>query len=71
MFWQWFYTAMKFTREFLKGLWEDGLIEGFVTEKDMARFSKCEPGTFMLRFSNNVLGKNKRCQMNIFTQLIK
>ncbi|XP_031631251.1 signal transducer and activator of transcription 5A-like [Contarinia nasturtii] len=55
-FWQWFYGVMKFTREFIKELWEYDLIEGFVTEDDVYSLRNHPAGTFLLRFSESTLG---------------
>lgn len=56
-FWEWFYAIMKLTNEHLKGPWKDGLIHGFIGKKEAEyALKKCEPGTFMLRFSDSQLG---------------
>jgi hypothetical protein len=57
--WEWFYAAMKVTREHLRGPWNDGSIVGFIhkrTAEDL--LLKCQRGTFLLRFSDSELGKN-------------
>lgn len=56
-FWEWFYMVVKVTRDYLRTLWCDRLIMGFIQKKgaeDM--LSKCPPGTFLLRFSDSELG---------------
>jgi signal transducer and activator of transcription 5B len=56
-FWEWYYAAMKLTREHLRGPWNDNSIIGFIhkrTAEDM--LTKCPRGTFLLRFSDSELG---------------
>lgn len=56
-FWEWFYAAMKLTREHLRGPWNDNSIIGFIhkrTSEDL--LLKCPRGTFLLRFSDSELG---------------
>lgn len=57
-FWDWFYAIMKLTRDHLSGPWNENLIVGFIA-KDHAenRLLECQPGTFLLRFSDSILGK--------------
>lgn len=57
-FWDWFYAAMKLTREHLGSLWIDGLVMGFVeTERaENLLASSLQEGTFLLRFSDSELG---------------
>jgi hypothetical protein len=58
--WEWFYAAMKVTREHLRGPWNDGSIVGFIhkrTAEDL--LLKCQRGTFLLRFSDSELGKKE------------
>ncbi|XP_052748046.1 signal transducer and activator of transcription 5B isoform X2 [Galleria mellonella] len=56
-FWEWFYMVVKVTREYLRTLWCDRLIMGFIQKKQAEdMLSKCPPGTFLLRFSDSELG---------------
>ncbi|XP_049299913.1 signal transducer and transcription activator-like [Anopheles funestus] len=56
-FWEWFYMVMKLTREHLQKLWFDGRIIGFIQKKQADKYlTNCHPGTFLLRFSDSVLG---------------
>jgi signal transducer and activator of transcription 5B len=57
-FWEWFYAAMKLTREHLRGPWNDGSIIGFIHKgKAEDYLLKCPRGTFLLRFSDSELGE--------------
>lgn len=56
-FWDWFYNTMKLTRDYLRGLWNDGYIIGFIDKPTTeAYLLKCNQGTFLIRFSDSVLG---------------
>ncbi|KAI5636789.1 STAT protein, DNA binding domain-containing protein [Phthorimaea operculella] len=56
-FWEWFYMVVKVTRDFLRQLWCDRLIMGFIQKKQAEEMlAKCSPGTFILRFSDSELG---------------
>ncbi|XP_052865654.1 signal transducer and transcription activator-like [Anopheles cruzii] len=56
-FWEWFYAAMKVTREHLRGPWMDGSIIGFIHKSKAEDYLlKCSRGTFLLRFSDSELG---------------
>ncbi|XP_063392018.1 signal transducer and activator of transcription 5B [Cydia fagiglandana] len=56
-FWEWFYMVVKVTRDYLRTLWVDRLIMGFIQKKQAEdMLSKCAPGTFLLRFSDSELG---------------
>nr|DAA79938.1 TPA_inf: signal transducer and activator of transcription A [Anopheles farauti] len=56
-FWDWFYAAMKVTREHLRGPWMDGSIIGFIHKSKAEDYLlKCTRGTFLLRFSDSELG---------------
>uniref|UniRef100_A0A9I3BWZ5 Signal transducer and activator of transcription n=1 Tax=Anopheles culicifacies TaxID=139723 RepID=A0A9I3BWZ5_9DIPT len=56
-FWDWFYAAMKVTREHLRGPWVDGSIIGFIHKSKAEDYLlKCPRGTFLLRFSDSELG---------------
>ncbi|XP_062539475.1 signal transducer and transcription activator-like isoform X2 [Armigeres subalbatus] len=56
-FWEWFYAAMKVTREHLRGPWNDGSIVGFIHKSKAEDYLlKCSRGTFLLRFSDSELG---------------
>lgn len=59
-FWAWFHAALKLIEKKetnLKELWKEGLIMGFV-ERETAEslISNCKTGTFLLRFSDSILG---------------
>ncbi|CRK98250.1 CLUMA_CG011612, isoform A [Clunio marinus] len=56
-FWEWFYAAMKLTREHLRGPWNDGSIVGFIHKRTAEdHLLSCPRGTFLLRFSDSELG---------------
>jgi signal transducer and activator of transcription 5B len=56
-FWEWFYAIFKLTREHLNGIWNEGLILGFVCRQrtEELLLETCS-GTFLLRFSDSELG---------------
>lgn len=57
-FWEWFYAAMKLTREHLRGPWNDGSIVGFIHKRTAEDHLLKNPrGSFLLRFSDSELGK--------------
>lgn len=57
-FWEWYYAAMKLTREHLRGPWGEGSIVGFIQKKTAEDLLiKCTRGTFLLRFSDSELGE--------------
>jgi len=59
-FWEWYYAAMKLTREHLRGPWGEGSIVGFIQKKTAEDvLIKCQRGTFLLRFSDSELGKSR------------
>ena len=56
-FWEWFYAAMRFIREHLCDLWNQNYIVGFIDKVAAEKLLlKCEPGTFLLRFSDSEIG---------------
>lgn len=56
-FWEWFYAAMRFIREHLCDLWNKNYIFGFIDKASAEQLLlKCEPGTFLLRFSDSEIG---------------
>ncbi|KAL8592542.1 hypothetical protein ACOMHN_030227 [Nucella lapillus] len=56
-FWDWFYDAVHLIEKRLKGLWEDGYIEGFVSKVRAQEILKDqEEGTFLFRFSDSECG---------------
>ncbi|CAO1363609.1 unnamed protein product [Diamesa tonsa] len=56
-FWEWFYHAMKLTKDHLRDLWYDGCIIGFIDKSTTeACLLKCDQGTFLIRFSDSLLG---------------
>lgn len=57
-FWTWFFKALELTHDHLKEPWGDGLITGFVNKANTEYcLNKFQPGTFLLRFSESVLGE--------------
>lgn len=57
-FWTWFYKALELTHDHLKELWCDGLIAGFINKMNTDYYLyNCPPGTFLLRFSESILGE--------------
>lgn len=57
-FFTWFYEVTKLTRLHLSEQWNKGLIHGFISkEKAREILLACNPGTFLLRFSDSELGK--------------
>jgi signal transducer and activator of transcription 5B len=57
-FWTWFFRALELTHDHLKELWSDGLIAGFINKANTEYYLyNCPPGTFLLRFSESVLGE--------------
>lgn len=56
-FWDWFYWVMRLTKDHLREPWKEGLINGFISKSQAEEMLlKCEPGTFLLRFSDSILG---------------
>lgn len=57
-FGHWFYSALRLTKDHLRGPWEDGLVEGFISKNVIEdRLQRSAYGTFMLRFSDSELGE--------------
>lgn len=57
-FWEWFYAAMKLTRDHLRGPWAENAIIGFIDKRQAElKLLQCPPGTFLLRFSDSELGE--------------
>lgn len=57
-FWDWFYAAMKLTKDYLAEPWNKGRIAGFIAKDQAERLLYASPpGTFLLRFSDSILGK--------------
>lgn len=57
-FWDWFYGILILTRDHLRESWEQGFIAGFISRNHTEdRLLDCKPGTFLLRFSESILGK--------------
>lgn len=55
--WEWFYAALKVIKDYLKGPWCDGYINGFVSKaKVEAYLQNSVHGAFILRFSDSELG---------------
>ncbi|XP_047438910.1 signal transducer and activator of transcription 2 isoform X2 [Mugil cephalus] len=56
-FWVWFDGILVMVKTYLEDLWRDGLIMGFVTKgKEKSLLKKKQRGTFLLRFSESVIG---------------
>jgi len=56
-FWEWFYSILKLTKDWLQGQWKDRLIHGFVSKAQAQEWlMKSCNGTFLLRFSDSELG---------------
>jgi len=56
-FWEWFYSILKLTKDWLHGQWKDRLIHGFVSKQQAQEWLlKSCTGTFLLRFSDSELG---------------
>nr|AKR71986.1 signal transducer and activator of transcription B [Anopheles stephensi] len=56
-FWGWFYQVMKLTRDHFLEQWTQGRIFGFIRKSKAEQYlASCKPGTFLLRFSDTVLG---------------
>ncbi|XP_068449573.1 signal transducer and activator of transcription 2 isoform X1 [Clinocottus analis] len=56
-FWVWFDGILVMVKTFLEDLWRDGLIMGFVSKgKEKSLLKKKQRGTFLLRFSESVIG---------------
>ncbi|XP_051933000.1 signal transducer and activator of transcription 2 isoform X2 [Hippocampus zosterae] len=56
-FWVWFDSIVVMVKTYLENLWRDGLIMGFVTKcKEKLLLKKKQKGTFLIRFSESVIG---------------
>lgn len=56
-FWVWFDGILVMVKTYLEQLWRDGLIMGFVSkDKEKSLLKKKQQGTFLLRFSESVIG---------------
>ena len=56
-FWEWLYSAYDLIDKCLNDLWKDGLVEGFISKEEVqCLLSTSEPNTFMLRFSDSMVG---------------
>uniref|UniRef100_A0A7N5ZYP4 Signal transducer and activator of transcription n=1 Tax=Anabas testudineus TaxID=64144 RepID=A0A7N5ZYP4_ANATE len=56
-FWVWFDGILVMVKTYLEQLWRDGLIMGFVSKgKEKSLLKKKQRGTFLLRFSESVIG---------------
>jgi signal transducer and activator of transcription 5B len=56
-FWEWFYALLKVTREYLRPLWQEHTMIGFISRKQTEDvLLACQQGTFLLRFSDSELG---------------
>ncbi|XP_054859175.1 signal transducer and activator of transcription 6 isoform X2 [Eublepharis macularius] len=56
-FWQWFEGVLDLTKKYLKDYWSDRLIMGFISKQSLSNcLSNAPVGTFLLRFSDSVIG---------------
>ncbi|XP_070758290.1 signal transducer and activator of transcription 2 isoform X3 [Enoplosus armatus] len=56
-FWVWFDGILVMVKTYLENLWRDGHIMGFVSKgKEKSLLKKKQRGTFLLRFSESVIG---------------
>uniref|UniRef100_A0A8D0D5C1 Signal transducer and activator of transcription n=1 Tax=Sander lucioperca TaxID=283035 RepID=A0A8D0D5C1_SANLU len=56
-FWVWFDGILVMVKTYLEDLWREGLIMGFVSKgKEKSLLKKKQRGTFLLRFSESVIG---------------
>ncbi|CAN9511653.1 unnamed protein product [Ophioblennius macclurei] len=56
-FWVWFDGILFLVKTYLEPLWREGLIMGFVSKgKEKSLLKKKQRGTFLLRFSESVIG---------------
>ncbi|XP_077459194.1 signal transducer and activator of transcription 2 [Stigmatopora argus] len=56
-FWVWFDSIVVMVKAHLEKFWRDGLIMGFISKsKEKALLKKKQRGTFLLRFSESVIG---------------
>lgn len=56
-FWQWVYASLKLINHNLSGMWQNGLIEGFIHKHHVqAKLGTSQNGTFILRFSDSMTG---------------
>ncbi|XP_075966537.1 signal transducer and activator of transcription 2 isoform X2 [Anarhichas minor] len=56
-FWVWFDGILVMVKTYLEDMWRDGLIMGFVSKgKEKSLLKKKQRGTFLLRFSESVIG---------------
>lgn len=56
-FWVWFDGILTLVKTYLEAIWRDGHIIGFVTKaKEKSLLKRKQRGTFMLRFSESVVG---------------
>lgn len=56
-FWEWFCGVMDLTQKYLADAWSVGAVAGFVSKEQVQTvLSRCSPGTFLLRFSDSVIG---------------
>lgn len=55
-FWEWFYAALKLTKDFLKNAWIENQIIGFIDKRKAENLlTPYQHGTFILRFSDSEL----------------
>lgn len=56
-FFQWLYAAMKLIHHCFASVWEKGYVEGFIQKSvSETKLWSCPNGTFLLRFSDSILG---------------
>jgi signal transducer and activator of transcription 5B len=56
-FWEWFYAALRVTKDHLRGPWLEGSVVGFMSKIQVEEYlMPTAHGTFLLRFSDSELG---------------
>lgn len=63
-FWEWFYAALRVTKDHFRGPWEEGSVVGFMSKASVEEMLRKQGkhGTFLLRFSDSELGKSLKVQ---------
>ena len=56
-FWEWFFNNLILTQHHLANLWKEGHVKGYISRESAESMLKDKPaGTFLIRFSDSVLG---------------
>ncbi|XP_021955820.1 signal transducer and activator of transcription 5B isoform X3 [Folsomia candida] len=65
VFWEWFYSCLKVTERHFARHWRDGLVYGFIGRLEAEQMLRgWKPGTFLLRFSDSMLGGISICYVS-------